>query len=136
MQPWSLNNVALKYIRFVGESPCGVPRADPICDLTSGLHVRMEIGKIDHDATGPGYSFESPAVVGQFLPWSPAQMLVDLRPDAIARMGLRQHGISQLTCEGFPDILDGMRINAARETSVSFPPGVEPPHLGFRHHLW
>ena len=62
-QLWAVNNQALKYIRFTGEDPIGVPRPDRMCS-TIALDDVFSVGQMEHAQKGPGFSFDAPAVAG------------------------------------------------------------------------
>ena len=74
-QLWRLNSHALKWIRHLGEDPAGVLRPDrEVCVLS--LDELLVIQDMVHDRSGPGFSFDAPAVAGKWLEWSPAQFLM------------------------------------------------------------
>ena len=113
-QQWALNNQALKYYRWIGEEPVGVPiasRSRVEFDLTQ----LATIGAMERAAKGPGFSFTAPSCVGRFLSWSPAQFLSQLRSSSVEELGLEQHKVKQLTFERKPDSRDFWRMTAAKQ---------------------
>ena len=129
-QPWKLNNTALKYMRWAGEKPEGVPLKDGYC-WNVPIDIVVEIGEMEHDAKGPGFSFDSPAVAGKMQRWSATQFLASLRPDTIAALELKEHGISKLECAHIPNSLDKMRVAAAKQLGKPFADDVKPPIWDF-----
>ena len=129
-QEFKLNNVALKHMRWMGESRPGVPMQE---NMTWYLHIEdiLQIGLLEHDTKGPGFSFETPTVVGQKQPWSVAQFLAALRKDTTQRLGLEEHGVKRLVCAAIEGSTDKLRLNAARKTSKHFDAGVKPPIWDF-----
>ena len=129
-QQWKLNNTALKYMRWAGEKPEGVPLEDGYCWVVP-IDIVVEIGEMEHDAKGPGFSFDSPAVAGKMQRWSATQFLANLRPDAIAAMELKEHGVRKLECAHIPNSLDKMRVAAAKQLGKPFADDVKPPIWDF-----
>ena len=113
-QPWRLNNHALKFMRFKGEDPVGVPRdgGSVVCNLAGGHCIK----EMEHDVKGPGFSFTSPLVEGKFLSWSPAQFLTELRPDYVENMKLKEHGVRRLEVAALPGSVDTHRLAAANRS--------------------
>ena len=124
-QVWHLNSHALKYARFLGEDPPGVPKAHGILGPFD-FDELTKIGAIQHARKGPGYWFNTPAVAGRFVDWSPAQFLTNMRPDTLAKLGLQDHGVKKLVCWAFPESTDMKRMTAAKQGGQTFGPGVTP----------
>ena len=124
-QVWHLNSHALKYARFLGEDPAGVPKAHGILGPFD-FDELTKIGAIEHAPKGPGFSFNTPAVAGRFVDWSPAQFLTNMRPDTLAKLGLQDHGVKKLVCWAFPESTDFKRMTAAKQGGQTFGPGVTP----------
>ena len=129
-QKWALNSQALKYTRHLGEDPPGVLKEDRV-ECQFGLDQVVCIGEMEHSLWGPGFSFDSPAVAGKMLRWSPAQFLTQLREDALDTLGLRQHGVRKLVCLPFEKSVDKMRLTAAIQAGQPFADGVVPPLWDF-----
>ena len=129
LQAWSLNSQALKFVRWMCEQPPGVIKGNGILPLP--LEHLVLIGKIEHAAKGPGFSFDSPAVAGQFEDWSAAQFITQLRPDALRGLALVSLGVKKLDLVGFPDSVDKMRMTAAMQGGVQFGGDVIPPLWDF-----
>ena len=131
-QPWRLNSQALKYFRHMGEDPPGVLKGDSTVHTTViRIGDMMRIGVMAHDGSGPGFTFDAPAVAGKTVEWCPAQFLTQLRPDAVATLGLQEHGVRQLICTPFDKVVDKMRLIAAQQAGQPFGDGVLPPLWDF-----
>ena len=124
-QVWHVNSHALKYARFLGEDPPGVPKANGILGPFD-FDELTKIGAIEHARKGPGFFFDTPAVAGRFVDWSPAQFLTNMRPDTLAKLGLQDHGVKKLVCWAFPESTDLKRMTAAKQGGQTFGPGVTP----------
>lgn len=123
-QPWRLNSQALKFFRWAGEDPVGVP-VDARRTVALPLDGVQAIGVMEHAARGPGFSFDAPAVAGQFVDWSPAQFVLALRPDVVQALGLEEHGVRFLSVHGSA-LVDKHRLAAARQAGQAFGRGVQP----------
>ena len=88
-------------------------------------------GEMEHDKSGPGYTFDSPAVAGKMVDWSPAQFLTQLRPDVLKQLELEKHGVRKLFCLAFLASVDKMRLTAAKQKGKPFDDGVVPPLWDF-----
>ena len=130
LQRWSLNSQALKYTRYLGEEPEGVLKSRLVfCEFA--LDQVVSIGEMEHDNSGPGFTFDSPAVAGKMVDWSPAQFLTQLRPDVLKQLELEKHGVRKLFCLAFLESVDKMRLTAAKQKGKPFDKGVVPPLWDF-----
>ena len=131
VQPIRRNNHALKYYRHLGEEPTGVLRDAEGVVLQLDLDAVLCLKDIQHDAQGPGFSFDAPALAGRFVNWSPAQFVTHLRDDYVGTMGLQTHGVWRLEVAGLPGAVDTHRSVAAKQLGQAFGRGVRPPLWDF-----
>lgn len=124
LQAWSANSHALKFGRWVSEEPAGVVKGSGILPLP--LDRLVLIGQIEHAEKGPGFTFTSPAVAGQYVKWSAAQFITQLRPDALKALGIVGLGVKQLDLVAYPNVVDKMRLTAARQGGQQFAEGIRP----------
>ena len=127
-QSWSANNEALKWFRWMSEDPPGVPTTRR---WEFDFAKVATIGVMSRDDKGPGFSFTDAVCVGQEQFWSPAQFLTQLRPSSVEELGLKEHGVKQLTFECMPGSVDKLRLLAAKQANKPFPDGAEPPIWDF-----
>ena len=83
------------------------------------------------DEQGPGFSFSAATCVGQEQSWSPAQFLTQLRASSVEELGLKEHGVKELTFEPMPGSLDKLRVLAAQQAGDPFPEFARPPIWDF-----
>ena len=84
------NNQYLKWSRFKGEEPRGVPIYVGSLELDQGTVSDMAC--LYHDKKGPWFSFTDSSVVGKFESWSPAQYITGLPKKSLAEMSWTQKG--------------------------------------------
>ena len=130
VQEWRLNSQALKYARHLGEEPAGVLKT-PRAWMEFELDKLNAIGAMEHDKSGPGFTFASTAVAGNMVDWSPAQFLTQLRSDTLKNLELKTHGVQRLVCLAFENTVDKMRLHAAKQGGQPFEHGIAPPIWDF-----
>ena len=121
-QLWQLNETCINYCRHLSAQHIGDRY---VADFD--LRKSYNIGVVDHDKKGPGFSFDTPAVSGQLQEWSPAQFLCKLHPESIKRLELDQHGgVISLQCESWPNYPDHNLANAMKRLGRPFSSGEVP----------
>ena len=107
VQPWRLNNTALKWIRDTHENPRGCPTIDFV-DLT--LKDPLQIGVLENQG-GMDYWFKK----NETQPWSWQQMLGAMQPDVKEKvLGEAGQGVARISCAPIHGSYDHKRRHAAR----------------------
>ena len=123
------NNQYLKWARYQGEEPRGVPTN--VGSVVLDLGTVFDMGCLYHEKKGPWFSFTDSSVEGKFESWSPAQFITGLPKERLTEMKLDTEGVLSLEICCDNTIIDFNLKHAMKNTEHPYPKDVDPPMWDF-----